>query len=86
MSVKVWFEAKTIEDAIKMGMRIWKFEEFGDCCVMVESPKKSIAVVGSEKKVTKKDIQEIEKRKWTPAISEGTATTGENPDWATVSN
>ena len=61
---KVWFEAKTIEDAMKMATKIYRFKEFTDCCVMIETPKKSIAVVNEPKQVTKKGLQEIEKKKW----------------------
>jgi len=49
--VKVWFEAKTIKQAIRLAMKIYKLKGFTDSCVVVESPKKAIAVVGTEKKL-----------------------------------
>jgi len=61
---KVWFEAKTISEAIKLAIKIYDLDGFTDCCVMVETPKKATAVVGGEKAVTKEKLIEIEKRKW----------------------
>ena len=61
---KVWFEAETVTEAIKLAMKIYDLNGFNDCCVMVETPKKSIAIVGGEKAVTKEKLQKIESRKW----------------------
>jgi len=61
---KVWFKTKTRKEAVELAMKIYELENFKDCCVMVESPKVAIAVVGGEEKVTKEKLIEIEEKKF----------------------
>jgi len=61
---RVWFEAKNIKQAVKLTMKIYDLDGFTDCCVMIETPKKSIAVVGGEKAVTKEKLMQIDKKKF----------------------
>ena len=62
--VKLWFEVKNVKEGIKIAMKIYRLKEFTDSCVMIETPKKAIAVVNSPRKVTKRVIQEIDKKKF----------------------
>jgi len=49
--VKMWFEVKNTKTALALAKEIWKLSDFDDVCIMIETPKKSIAFCGSDKVV-----------------------------------